>query len=81
MQGVPHPLPALLFSARHGQSRGERVSGSLGSHSSRIHQGEFPGLKAVWQGPLAGLNTTAAQCKTSTRAQVSIPAPQPDLVP
>lgn len=74
-------LPSPPFISRHGQSRGERVSGSLGSHSSQVHQGEFLGLKAVWQGPLVGLNTTAAQCKTPPRAQVSIPAPQPDLVP
>lgn len=74
-------LPSPPFISRHGQSRGERVSGSLGSHSSQVHQGEFLGLKAVWQGPLVGLNTTAAQCRTPPRAQVSIPAPQPDLVP
>lgn len=41
---------------------------SLGSHSSQNHQGEFLGLKAVWQGPLVGLNTTAVQCKATTES-------------
>lgn len=30
------------------------------SHSSQNHQGGVPGLRAAWQGPLVGLDTTAA---------------------
>lgn len=49
---------------------------SLGSHSSQNHQGEFLGLKAVWQGPLVGLNTTAVPCKATTESPgVRPPAP------
>lgn len=60
---------------------GERgYSGSLGSDSGQNHQDGFPGLKAVWQGPLVGLDTTAVQHKT-TPGSPGVPQPQPDLVP
>lgn len=42
-------------------NQGERErGGSLGSHSSQNHQGGLPSLRAAWQGPLVGLDTTAA---------------------
>lgn len=58
----------LSFDLSRPDNQGER--GSLGSHSSRNHQGGFPGLRAAWQGHLVGLDTTAVPHKATLRAQV-----------
>lgn len=56
-------------------SDNQRERGCISPVSAGIAQW-LPGLRAVWQGPLLGLDTTAVQCKAAPRAQVSPPPNQ-----
>ena len=67
------PLPSPPFLSPDSDNQGERgCSRSRGSRSSQNPQGGFPGLRAVWQGPLVGRSGhTAAQHEATLSAQAS----------
>lgn len=59
-ESASSPLTSPPISPDTDNQRERGWGRSLGSHSGQNHQGGFPGLKAAWQGPLVGLDTTAA---------------------